>query len=171
MQQESCLQHGKSINYFLFRNKCYFQFQNMSFQQVIFAVTLSIFAIPLTSVSGISGFIIGQAASAFLACLLAAGLDSTKIALHIGLSELKPLIRVGFPIMFAGILYSFLTSIDRWVIVNLLGLEYVGRYTIAILCFGALSVLPAVISQQIYPRMAFLFGKTRDRRSLLFLVI
>lgn len=161
----------QTYQYFLFRNKCYFQFQNMSFQQAIFAVTLPIFAIPLTSVFGISGFIIGQATSAFLACLLIVGLDSTKITLYIGWSELKPLIRIGFPIMFAGILYNLFTSIDRWIIVNFLGLEYVGQYTIVILCFGALSVVSDVISQQIYPRMAFLFGKTRDKRSLLSLVI
>jgi Na+-driven multidrug efflux pump len=36
---------------------------------------------------------------------------------------------------------------------------------------GVLSLLPAVVAQQMYPRMAFLFGQTRNKRSLLPLIV
>ena len=71
------------------------------------------------------------------------------------------------PLMGAGVLYGLLTTVDRWVILANLGVDDLGHYTVAILVFGILSVIPLVISQQIYPRMAFRYGETCDSISLL----
>ena len=96
---------------------------------------------------------------------------SFKIAPSWDWRELRPLVKTGFPIMTVGLLYSLLTSVDRWVILNFLGVEALGHYTLAILCLGVLSLLPAVVAQQMYPRMAFRYGQTQDKRALLPLIV
>jgi O-antigen/teichoic acid export membrane protein len=80
--------------------------------------------------------------------------------------RVKPLIAIGFPLLSAGILYSLLTSIDRWVIVHFLGVLPLGHYTLAIVAFGAASLVPQVVSQLSYPRMAHAFGRLGDAEAL-----
>ena len=157
--------------YFQLRLKCYIRFRLMSLQQFAFAVLLPMFALPLAYEWGIPGFIVGQAIVALLACLLIVCWDPIKINFCWDWRGLRNLVKIGFPIMAAGLLYSLLTSVDRWVIINFLGMETLGHYTLAILCLGVLSLLPAVVAQQMYPRMAFLFGQTRNKRSLLPLIV
>jgi O-antigen/teichoic acid export membrane protein len=157
--------------YFQLRLKCYIRFRLMSLQQFIFAVLLPVFALPMAYEWGIPGFIVGQAIGALAVCLLIVFQDPLKIIYSWDRCALRNLVETGFPIMVAGLLYSLLTSVDRWVIVNFLGVEALGHYTLAILCLGVLSLLPAVVSQQMYPRMAFKFGQTRNKRALLPLII
>jgi O-antigen/teichoic acid export membrane protein len=68
--------------------------------------------------------------------------------------------------MGAGLLYVLLTTVDRWVILAYLGVKDLGQYTVAILIFGVLSIVPIVISQQMYPRMAYRYGETGSSFSL-----
>ena len=69
--------------------------------------------------------------------------------------------------MGAGVLYGLLTTVDRWVVLAYLGVEDLGQYTVAILVFGILSIIPVVISQQMYPRMAYRYGETHNSDDLL----
>lgn len=156
--------------YFQLRLKCYIRFRLMSLQQFVFAALLPVFALPMTYKWGVSGFIVGQTIDALLVCLLIIFWDLLKITSSWDWWALRNLVKTGFPIMLAGLLYSLLTSVDRWVILNFLGVEALGHYTLAILCLGMLSLLPAVVAQQMYPRMAFLYGQTRNERALLPLI-
>ena len=80
--------------------------------------------------------------------------------------RLRPLVAIGFPLLSAGILYSLLTSIDRWVIVYFLGVLPLGHYTLAIVAFGAASLVPQVVSQLSYPRMGHAFGRLGEAGAL-----
>ena len=157
--------------YFQLHLKCNIRFNLMSLQQFVFAALLPVVVLPLARVWRIPGFIIGQAVVAFVLSVFISRTTSFKIALSWNWRDLLPLTRTGFPIMAAGLLYSLLTSVDRWVILTLLGAEALGHYTLVILCRGILSLLPAVVSQQMYPRMAFRYGQTGNKRSLFPLVI
>ena len=44
--------------------------------------------------------------------------------------------------MGAGVLYGLLTTVDRWIILANLGVDDLGQYTVAILVFGILSIVP-----------------------------
>jgi len=151
--------------------KCNFRFNLLSLQQLAYAILLPVVVLPLVYVWRISGFVIGQAVLAILLSILISQMASFKITLSWSWRSFLHLVKVGLPLMIVALLYNLLTSVDRWVILRFLGVEALGHYTVAILCFGSLSLLPAVISQQMYPRMAFRFGQTQDPRSLLPLVI
>lgn len=151
--------------YLQMRLKSRGHFGQMSVQQIGFAALFPILVLPATYWWGIGGFVAGQVFVVLAVCAYLIGRDrpawpSWQWPL------LRNLIRIGGPIMLAGLLYSLLTTVDRWVIVNRLGVEALGHYSLAILCVGALSLFPAVIAQQIYPRMAFRFGETGDPASL-----
>jgi O-antigen/teichoic acid export membrane protein len=157
--------------YFQMRLRSTIQFRLMTIQQFVFAGLFPLVVLPMTNSFKLSGFIGGQALVAFLAILLIYRISSFQIEFQFDWSILRGLLKIGFPIMTAGLLYSLLTSVDRWVILRFLGVEALGQYTLAILGVGILALLPAVISQQLYPRMAFLYGSTGEKRSLLPIVL
>ena len=61
--------------------------------------------------------------------------------------------------MTAGILYAMMMTIDRVIISSLLSFQQLGYYSLSILIMGMLSLVPTVVGQQIYPRMAEAWGK------------
>jgi len=157
--------------YFQMRLRSTIRFRQMTIQQFMFAGLFPLIVLPMTKSFELSGFIGGQALVAFLAILLIYRISSFQIEFQFDWSILRRLMKIGFPIMSAGLLFALLTSIDRWVILRYNGVEALGQYTLAILSVSILSLLPAVISQQLYPRMAFLYGSTGVKRSLLPIVL
>jgi O-antigen/teichoic acid export membrane protein len=81
-------------------------------------------------------------------------------------ATLRRLVSVGLPLLSAGILFSLLTTADRWILQVWLGQEAVGLYTLAILSFGAAVLGPTVASQISYPEMAHALGRSGDPRAL-----
>ena len=66
---------------------------------------------------------------------------------------------VGFPIMLAGLVFSVFVTSDRWIATSLLGSARAGSYGLASVVGSAMLVIPSVISQQTYPRMAIAYGR------------
>jgi len=159
-----CTQMYSYLQVYLKSNKRFYQ---MSYQQCVFAVLLPVVTIPLVIVYKLPGFILGQT----IAILAVSSLIIVKF-IHIDLRpkldirESIRLIKVGFPIMAVGLLYSLLTTVDRWVIISFLGVEELGYYSLAIMVIGFLSLVPMVIAQQIYPRMAETYGWTSSYTDL-----
>ncbi len=151
------------------RLRSLFYFAKTSFQQILFSLLLPIIVIPFSYFWGISGFIIGQSITTIIACLYVFWGQHPTIG---GLEPvlIKSLINIGWPIMSVGVLYALLTTIDRWVIVATLGVTELGYYTVAALCFSALSLFPSVISQFFYPRMVRYFGTTNSVQEIVRLV-
>ena len=156
--------------YFQLSLKAQGLFKAMSQQQFIFSVLLPIVALPLAYIWGISGFIVGQAIVALFLCGVMARIVKRPLAFQWNWSVIKALISSGWPIMLAGLVYSLLTTTDRWIIAKFLGIEALGQYTLAILCVSILSLFPSVISQQMYPRMAYLYGKVGKSHALIPLI-
>jgi O-antigen/teichoic acid export membrane protein len=68
------------------------------------------------------------------------------------------LMSMGFPIMLAGLLGSLFYTADRWVASARLEPSAAGAYGLASLIAAAVFLVPSVISQQQYPRLAMLYG-------------
>jgi O-antigen/teichoic acid export membrane protein len=64
-----------------------------------------------------------------------------------------------------------MATVDRWIILVFLGIESLGQYAVAILTMGALTMIPQVLSQQFYPRMALEFGKSGSSQRLIRMII
>ena len=138
------------------------RFRAMSVQQIAYALLLPVVVLPLAGTWGLAGFILGQAA---VAGVVAAGLmldPATTLRLRFSWPAWRRLVGIGWPIMLAGLLYALLTTVDRWVVGAFLGIEALGHYSLAILVLGVLALVPRVIGQQVYPRMAEAYGRTGD---------
>lgn len=156
--------------FFQFALKSSIRFDLMSWQQLGLALAFPAVVLPLTARFGLAGFITGQALATGLVVVLITRLVPFRLGLAWDWVEAVRLARIGFPIMSAGILYAFLTTLDRWVVLALLGTVSLGYYSLAILTMGVLGVLPNVVSDQMYPRMALTFGSRQAYRPLLPLI-
>ncbi|MGH2368920.1 MAG: lipopolysaccharide biosynthesis protein, partial [Chloroflexota bacterium] len=92
---------------------------------------------------------------------IAAGLVVTPppVPPRLVMSEVTRLASIGFPIMLAGLVFSLFVTLDRWVAITLLGPQRAAPYALASLIAAAMLVVPTVVSQQTYPRMAIARGR------------
>jgi O-antigen/teichoic acid export membrane protein len=79
----------------------------------------------------------------------------------------RRLFHIGFPIMVAGALFTLFVTSDRWIAALLLGAGGAAPYALASLIGSAMIVLPTVVSQQTYPRMAIAYGQHHDEDRIL----
>ena len=86
------------------------------------------------------------------------------------LRRLWTLVQVGLPIMLAGFLFGLLTTVDRLLILRFLGTDWLGLYTPAIMAFGVLTIVPSMVSNLIYPKLAHEFGQNENVARLIPLV-
>jgi O-antigen/teichoic acid export membrane protein len=89
-----------------------------------------------------------------------------RLRLRFNLAETIRLLKIGFPIMTAGILYALMMTVDRVIISTLLTMQQLGYYSLSILVMGSLTLIPMVVGQQIYPRMAEAWGRTSTCKEL-----
>lgn len=142
------------------------RFRQMSHQQLLFAGVIPLVSIPLVLKLGLPGFILGQSVALLVISVFIATTIPFDFKLKIDRREVRRLVKVGFPIMVAGLLYGLMTTVDRWVIASFLGVGQVGFYSLSIMVTGFLTLVPLVIAQQIYPRMAESFGQNARYQDL-----
>lgn len=143
-------------------------FGKLSQKQIIYSICFPIIVLSLTYLFDLEGFILGFAISLII--------SSSFIYLKSPIEyNYKPdfnlsikLIKIGFPIMAVGITYTFLNTVDRWIIGLFIGTEELGYYSMSIIVFGGMTLLPKIISQQLYPRMAFDWGESKSIDKLLY---
>jgi O-antigen/teichoic acid export membrane protein len=68
------------------------------------------------------------------------------------------LMSMGFPIMLSGLLGNLFYTADRWIASGRLDPSAAGSYGLASLIASAIFLVPSVIAQQQYPRLAMLYG-------------
>ncbi len=77
------------------------------------------------------------------------------------------LVRVGAPVMLAGLVFALLITIDRWLVDAWFGREAVGQYGIVTMAVAGLLVIPTFLSQQLYPHLSHARGAGADGRQIL----
>lgn len=137
------------------------RFGAASAQQAAFGVLTATAAIVL-ALSGNADF--RTAALLYGTPLMAAILLGIAIAApptppRLDIDEIRRLARIGFPIMLAGLAFSLFVTLDRWMAITLLGPQRAAPYALASLIAAAMLVIPSVVSQQTYPRMAIARGR------------
>lgn len=99
--------------------------------------------------------------------LLGIALELPTVTRSVDVGVVRRLAAIGFPIMLAGLVFSLFVTLDRWVAVALFGAEHAAPYTLASLIAAAMLIVPTVVSQQTYPRMAIARGRGSSDEELL----
>jgi O-antigen/teichoic acid export membrane protein len=68
--------------------------------------------------------------------------------------------KIGLPILASGFIISLLTSIDRLMIITFLNATQLGYFGLSIMLIAIISLIPAMASQVLFPRINFHYGKT-----------
>lgn len=136
-------------------------FSALSRLQFVQAVAFPALSITGTALMGISGFIAGQIIALGIASLAASSARNVTWVPRLDWRHSRQLITVGFPIMLVGLIHTLFATVDRWVVAGHLGSEALGQYSLAIMALSAVALLPQVISQQFYPRMAYAWSATK----------
>ena len=92
-----------------------------------------------------------------------------KILLSAALGDktsLQRLLGTGFPIYIVGLVFFLLTSVDRVVVLGFLGTEQLGIYTLASISMAVLMMVPSLVSNVMYPKLAEHYGATSDISAL-----
>lgn len=69
------------------------------------------------------------------------------------LQQYKSLIKIGFPIMLVGIIWSLMIASDRFIITLFMTPKDLGNYSVSILVFSSIMLLPQVLVQVFYPKI------------------
>jgi O-antigen/teichoic acid export membrane protein len=77
-----------------------------------------------------------------------------------GGKTLRRLLATGLPIYIVGLVFVMLTGIDKVIVLGFLGTEQLGLYTLATTAMAVLMMVPSLISNVMYPRIAEHYGAT-----------
>jgi len=137
------------------------RFDAASAQQATFG-GLALVAAALLATNGDANFATAAVlygAPMMAAVLLGVVLAPPPTAPRLDLMEMRRLAGIGFPIMLAGLVFSLFVTLDRWMAITLFGPGRAAPYALASLVAAAMLVIPTVVSQQTYPRMAIARGR------------
>lgn len=142
------------------------EFKLMALQLILFG-----FLYPPVTFLGVrafafNGFLLSNVITCTFLIILIFFVSPIKVQWKVNHQEALRLAKIGGPILGAGLLFAIFVSTDRWLIIFLLGKRELGLYTLAAMATGLFALVPAIVSQQIYPRMAYQFGMSRDVRKL-----
>ena len=156
----------QGYHFYTYTLKCYSRFDQVSAIQAVFSLLFPLITIPLSYLYSFNGFLLGYSIALIVSCYSIFFKNKINFSLNINYVQLYNLIKIGFPIMLVGISYAILNTVDRWMISLFLGVEELGYYSMSIIVFSALILLPRIISQQIYPRMAYNWGADKSIYSM-----
>lgn len=142
------------------------EFDRASAQQLVLGLGLPLLGLPLLLTNGVPGLTLAFGAVYLAGSVIPWLAWRGGLAPELDLGRLRLLMRSGIPIMISGLLFGVLISLDRWVVLVVLGDREVGVYALAATLAGGLQLVFVVLAQQFYPRIALEFGRAGISRGL-----
>ena len=89
------------------------------------------------------------------------------VRLHFDFKLIRPVIVSGIPLLVNSFIWTIVTSIDKFVILYFLDETALGHYSVALLGFSTLVIIPKTISNVYYIKMNELYGATGSVEKLI----
>jgi O-antigen/teichoic acid export membrane protein len=144
-----------------------FRLRGASVQLSVLAITILAVGLPLLLAFGLVGLMTSQVVTFVISLVVAQRLLERRPWPSFDRAQIVHLATVGLPIMTAGLLFGILTTLDRWLVLSMLGLVAVGHYGIVGIVTSGLLLVPGVLGQQFYPRIAYAYGQGEGGPALL----
>lgn len=129
------------------------RFTLMSIQLFVAEVFFAIASVAGIYVWGIYGFLASIMAMLVLKIGLIYVTTRDRIGLRFDFSEARDLLRIGVPLTIFALMLKTYENVDKILVVQWLGLEYVGYYSLAFTALVFLHHFPRIVSQVFYPRI------------------
>jgi O-antigen/teichoic acid export membrane protein len=128
-------------------------FADAARQQMLVSVLVFGAALAGLWLSGLPGFVAGQALGTALSLLMYAQDHRAPIGWSLRRPTLVELSGIGFPIMLSSIIFAATLSADRVVLAHFHGVAVVGQYAVALIATNGMFLVLQTVSQQFYPRI------------------
>jgi O-antigen/teichoic acid export membrane protein len=135
-------------------------FKELGQQQVLLAIVSSGLAILFAVYFGLEGRLIAAILAQAVIVLYALHRNPWLAVPRFNLSDVWSVLRVGLPILMSGFVLSLLATIDRLMVITFLGEEQLGYFGLALLLTSVVSLIPAMASQVLYPRITHQYGSS-----------
>lgn len=135
-------------------------FRSLSWSLVINSLFMLVLVIALVSKWSINGMYLATAVSSAASVLFLIWRSRYKLRLHFDKEIFFSLGKIGMPFFVAGFVYTFLLSIDKLIIIKMLGMQQLGFYSIAILVMSYTSTFPKIFGIVMTPNVQEEYGKT-----------
>ncbi len=132
--------------------------KELSQQQVLLALVSSGLAVAFVVFLGLTGRMIAAIMAQAVIVLYALRRNPWLPVPKFKLSTAWSLMRVGVPITITGFILSLLATVDRLMVIKFLGAKELGYFGFALLLTSVVSLIPAMATQVLYPRISNQFG-------------
>ncbi|MCM3790363.1 oligosaccharide flippase family protein [Domibacillus indicus] len=161
-------------NIALFHNQLHLttqKFNHVAVIQLIIGSLQYVLMALLALLLGIYGLFLGVLIGNALAIMYSSKHLPYKLRLLWDGNVLKKMLPYGLPIMLIGLLTSLLTTLDRLLVYSFFGAAAAGHYGIIAFVYQGIMVLPGVFHQIMYPKINYMYGKTKKKRHLKHIIL
>lgn len=144
----------------------YEDFGRVTRANLALAALTSTVCLPLTIYFGLRGYLYSQIATFALGGILYLKPLLASFRWNFDWEDLVNLAKAGLPIAAVGITASLVTSADRWLVSGFLGMAAIGHYSLVVMVWGTMSLIPQVIATRMYPSMSSEWGANRSGTAL-----
>src|SRR5690606_15364378 len=117
-------------------------FKSVSKLITIKGVAQSVFSIAFIVLYGFSGLFLGMISALLIEIIIGRkAFRKTKLTLNFKVQVYVPLIKVGFPILMVGLIWSILTMTDKLILTLMMDSTALGNYSVALLVFSTMMLL------------------------------
>lgn len=127
---------------------------------------LTVVTIPLIAYFGYGGMLTRALVLAGVVVALMHLCRPVRVAPKWNANGFLLLLKTGAPIFIFDYLATSAATTDRLVLLHLGGLRDVGYFSLAMMARDAIGIVPAALSEYIYPRMSFSYGQHHDPKRL-----
>ena len=131
------------------------------------SIAMLLFVCSLTYLFKLKGIYLATLLATSASWLYIRSKTDYKLKLCFNPNLIKSLSKIGLPMLIGGIVYTVLLSIDRIMIVKMLGPAFLGYYSIAMLALTYVYTFPNLLAIVISPNMQEDFGKNDSRERIL----
>ena len=128
------------------------------------SLAMLIFVSALTYFFRLKGIYFATFLATAASCLYLQYKTKYRLKLYFRVDLIKMLTKIGLPILLGGIVYTVLLSIDKIMIIKMLGPTQLGYYSIAILALTYAHNFPKLFGIVVFPTMQEEYGKSDDSR-------
>ena len=144
------------------------QFDRVSAVKIAEAIVLFM-GVSLVAFFGFIGLCLRYIVFAFVSLFSSITLDTFRVKAKWDSASILELLKIGVPIFIVGFSLVMLTTLDRIIILQLLDVEALGFYYLALTMQSVLILVPSVMGQVIYPQLSERFGRLGFSKEIVFL--
>ena len=138
-------------------------FKELSQQQVLLAVLTLVLVILFVTYLGFTGRLVAAILAQAIILLYAISRNPWSTIPKFKLTVVWSVICVGLQISLSGFILSSLATVNRLMVIIFLGEKQMGYFGLAVLLKSAITLLPAMACQVLYPRITHEYGHSQNK--------